>query len=205
MALSTTTTLAEFRDSYVRDLSADQMKSIVQDAIAYGDDMDVTIAGQYLSAWLNANPEFPRDEVAAWFRFRHPSTPITADGYLASSTRGEPRGIARRDLQVGGARDKGALMDAEFWKHWTEDQARIKAKSDRHLAELNSMELYPAAGGVAFGLYGHKISVVGDEVRVDNIDPLAMMKSKEDFEFDVKNSDPGGFLRDSDEPEREDG
>lgn len=79
MALSTTTTLTEFRDSFVRDLSAEQMKSIVRDAIANGDDMEVNIAGQYLSAWLNANPEFPRDEVAAWFRFRHPSSvvPIT--------------------------------------------------------------------------------------------------------------------------------
>lgn len=100
-------------------------------------------------------------------------------------------------------------MDAEFWKHWEKDMTRIKEQSDRHLAELDAMTLYREAGATqALGLHGfhaQRISVVGDKARVENIDRLAMMKSEEDFEFDVKNNDPGGFLRDSSEPHQEDG
>lgn len=45
-------------------------------------------------------------------------------------------------------------MDAEFWKHWTENLTRIKAESDRYQAELNALKLYREGGEAqAEGVY----------------------------------------------------
>lgn len=46
-------------------------------------------------------------------------------------------------------------MDDNFWKHWTENLTRIKADSDRYLAEINAMKLYREGGEAqAEGVYG---------------------------------------------------
>lgn len=44
-------------------------------------------------------------------------------------------------------------MDAEFWKVFHEDLARIKQESDLHLEKLDTMALWPQADLRAAGVY----------------------------------------------------